>query len=89
MANRTDERVRICRTFGQFLVCGVSMGSLLGLVLANIFVDFHECHLFEKYYKPHVYRRYVDDTFSYPISFPLSISLICYVSGKWLYFAFF
>lgn len=33
-------------------------------MLANIFVGFHESFLFERRHKPHVYLRYVDDTFS-------------------------
>ena len=39
-----------------------SMGSPLGPVLANIFVGFHESLLFEKFPKPFIYLRYVDDT---------------------------
>ena len=39
------------------------MGSPLGPILANIFVGFHERQLFEKFPKPFIYLRYVDDTF--------------------------
>ena len=42
---------------------GVSMGSLLGTILANIFVGFQERHLFDRFPKPFIYLRYVDDTF--------------------------
>lgn len=45
-------------------VDGVSMGSPLSPVLANIFVDFHEEILFKKYCKAYVELRYVDETFS-------------------------
>ena len=44
-------------------VDGISMGSPLGPILANIFVGFHERLLFEKFPKPFIYLRYVDDTF--------------------------
>ena len=39
------------------------MGYPLGPILANIFVGFHERLLFEKFPKPFIYLRYVDDTF--------------------------
>ena len=42
---------------------GVSMGCLLGPILANIFVGFQERHLFDRFPKPFTYLRYVDDTF--------------------------
>ena len=42
---------------------GVSMGSPLGSILANIFVGFHERRLFDRFPKPFIYLRYVDDTF--------------------------
>ena len=42
---------------------GISMCSPLGPILANIFVGFHERLLFEKFPKPFIYLRYVDDTF--------------------------
>ena len=41
---------------------GISMGSPLGPILANIFVGFHERQLLEKFPKPYIYLRYVDDT---------------------------
>ena len=46
-----------------YQIDGISMGSRLGPILANIFVGFHERQLFEKYPKPCIYLRYVDDTF--------------------------
>ena len=42
---------------------GVSMGSPLGPILVNIFVGFHERHQFDRFPKPFIYLRYVDDTF--------------------------
>ena len=42
---------------------GVSMGSPLGPILVNIFVGFQERLLFEKFPKPFIYLRYVDDSF--------------------------
>ena len=42
---------------------GISMGSPLGLILANIFVGFHERLLFETFPKPCIYLLYVDNTF--------------------------
>ena len=45
------------------LIEGVSIGSPLGPFLANIFVGFHERRLFDRFPKPFIYLRYVDDTF--------------------------
>ena len=42
---------------------GVSMGSVLGPTMANIFVGFHEERLLSGPIKPLVHFRYVDDTF--------------------------
>ena len=42
---------------------GVTVGSLLGLTLAHIFVGFYKTKLFSNANKPHIYHRYVDDTF--------------------------
>ena len=42
---------------------GVSMGSPLGPIQANIFVGLHERRLFDRNPKPFIYLRYVDDTF--------------------------
>ena len=39
------------------------MGSPLGPILANIFVGSQERRLFDKFPKPFIYLRYVDDTF--------------------------
>ena len=43
---------------------GVAMGSLLGPVLANIFVRFYKEKLYSQTQKPPAYFRYVDDTFA-------------------------
>ena len=42
---------------------GVSMGSSLGPILANIFVGFQERRLFDRFPKPFIYLCYADDTF--------------------------
>ena len=42
---------------------GISIGSLLGPILANIFVGFYEKQLFHSFPKPYPYLRHVDDTF--------------------------
>ena len=41
----------------------VSMGSPLGPIQAYIFVEFHERRLFDRFPKPFIYLRYVDDSF--------------------------
>ena len=41
----------------------ISMGSSLVPILSNIFVGFDERFLFDKFPKPYIYLRYVDDTF--------------------------
>ena len=43
---------------------GVTMGSLLGAALANIFVGYQEAKLFNIAKRPLVYFPYVDDTFA-------------------------
>ena len=43
---------------------GIAMGSLLGPVLANIFVGYNENKLFDFSVKPQLYKRYVDETFA-------------------------
>ena len=45
-------------------VDGDSMGSPLGPILANIFVGFYENVLSERFPKPKMYLRYVDNTFA-------------------------
>ena len=45
-------------------VDGISMGSPLGSLMANVFVGFLEKTLFQKVSKPYYYARYVDDTFA-------------------------
>jgi len=40
---------------------GIAMGSQLGLVLANIFVGYHEVLLFDSTTKPCNYQRYIDE----------------------------
>ena len=45
---------------------GVAMGSLLGPMLANVFLCYHEKNWLQNCpseFKPVIYRRYVDDTF--------------------------
>ena len=44
-------------------VIGISIVSLLGTALANIFVGFQEARLFEITNMPLSYKRYVEDTF--------------------------
>ena len=41
---------------------GISIGSLLGPILTNILVGFHEKQQLEKFPKPYIYLRHVDDT---------------------------
>ena len=45
-------------------VDGISMGSPIGPILANVFVGFYEKLLFDRFPKPYSYLRYVDDTFT-------------------------
>jgi len=40
------------------------MGRLLGSLLANIFVGYHEALLFDWTTKPCMFQRYIDDTFA-------------------------
>ena len=42
----------------------ISMDSPLGPILVNIFVGFYEKLLFDRFPKPYIYLRYVDDTFA-------------------------
>ena len=42
----------------------ISMGSPLDPILANIFVGFYEKLLFNRFLKPYIYLRYLDDTFA-------------------------
>ena len=44
-------------------VDGISMDSPLGPILANIFVGFYEKVLFDRFPKPYIYLRYMDDTY--------------------------
>ena len=48
--------------YGQ--VDWISTGSPLGPNLANIFVGFYEKLLFDRFHKPYIYFRNVDDTFA-------------------------
>ena len=53
-------------SFNEVMYCqidGISMGSPLGPILANIFLGFHERQLLKKFPKPFIYWCYVDDTF--------------------------
>ena len=45
-------------------VDGISMGSPLGPILANIFVGFYEKLFFYRFPKPYIYLHYVNDTFA-------------------------
>ena len=42
----------------------ISIGFPLGPILPNIFVGFNEKQLFEKFTKPYIYLRFMDDTFA-------------------------
>ena len=46
-------------------VDGISLGSPLGPILANIFIGFYAKLLFDRFPKPYIYLHYVDDTFAY------------------------
>ena len=45
-------------------VDGISMGFLLGPILANIFVGFSKNYSLTGFPKPYIHLRYVDDTFA-------------------------
>ena len=45
-------------------VDGISMSSSLGLLMADIFAEFQEKHLFDKVSIPYCYSPYVDNTFA-------------------------
>ena len=45
-------------------VDGISMGSPLGPIRANIFVGFYEKLFFNRFPKPYIYLHYMDDTFT-------------------------
>ena len=66
-------------------VDGVTMGSPIGLILANIFVSYNEENWLNKFpieFKPSFYRRYVDDIFVFFES-PESVhSVRKYMSSK-------
>ena len=66
-------------------VDGVTMGSPIGLILANIFVSHNEENWLNKFpteFKPSFYRRYVDDIFVFFES-PESVhSVRKYMSSK-------
>ena len=55
----------------------VSVGSPLSPILANIFVGFHERRLFDRFPKPFIYLRYVDDTF---VSFKLCSNALVFLT---------
>ena len=46
-------------------VDGISIGSPLGPILANIFVGYYEKLPFDRFPKPYIHLRYLDDTFAY------------------------
>ena len=45
-------------------VDGISMGSPLGSILANIFVEFYEKLLFDRFPKLYIYLHYADEAFT-------------------------
>ena len=54
-------------SFNDTMYCqvdGISLGSPFGPIFLNIFVGFLEKLLFERFSKPYIYLRYVDDTFT-------------------------
>ena len=42
---------------------GVAMGSPLGVLFANFYMGVVEERVFSKIPRPHIYCRYIDDTF--------------------------
>ena len=66
-------------------VDGVAMGSSLGLILANIFLSYHEENWLNKCpieIKPSFYRRYFDDIFVFFESPESTHSFYEYMSSK-------
>ena len=61
---------------------GVSMGSPLARVLANLFIGYHERNWIHDYTGPMVYRCFVDDTFCIFINETEALKFLKYLNSR-------
>ena len=61
----------------------ISMDSPLDPILANIFVGFYEKQLYDRFPKPYVYLRHVNDTVL------VHVMKLCHSSGGWMIYILF